>query len=122
MKNRVTFCTFCAFLGKKRVGSKVTGSESKSDITYTGSSNCGQLNPQKFWSPNFPILLPLVPNNVSKKKSEFGYFSRCHAHFFEKNKFHFLMQNLILNRLTPFKIKKEQQKACMPFCISHFSF
>ena len=75
------------------------------------------------------ILVPQLSNFAAigakqrfKKKSEFGYFSRCHAHFFEKNKFHFLMQNLIVNRLTPFKIKKNNKKLVCHFVLAIFHF
>ena len=75
---------------------------------------------KNFGPPTFQFCCHWCQTTFQKKIWVWLLFSVPRP-FFEKNKFHFLMQNLILNRLPPFKIKKKQQKACMPFSISHFA-
>ena len=67
MKNRITFCTFWEFLGKKnRVWSKLKKSELKSKIAYHGAINFGILKPRKAWSHN---LVPKLDHKRPFKKN-----------------------------------------------------
>ena len=55
---------------------------------------------------------------ISTHFFNFGCFSRYHAHIFDKNKFDFPMQNLILNRLVSIgKFKNQNNKAHVAFSI-----
>ena len=98
------FALFEHFLLKKGVWSQFKGPESKSNLGYAGATIPGVLNMQRFWSHHMLVL------SLQSQRSffliwdhffKFGCFSMYHTHFFWKNEFDFLVQNLILSRLGP---------------------
>ena len=80
-------------------------SESKFDLLYYSLVLLAHLPLQKVWSQHFPVLRLHAAKIIFKKTLShffrFGCFSRCWTYFLVKNKFNFLMQNLILIRLAP---------------------
>ena len=114
------------------MGSKVKGSESKSNTSYHGAIhgaiNSGLLKSQKVWPHNFFILPPLVTNvisgNFKPKFSSLAAF-HCTTPRFTKKKLDFLMQNLMLNQLVLIYFKSQELKPKMllcPFLIAFFHF
>ena len=80
-------------------------SESKFDLLCYSLALLAHLPLEKVWSQHF-LVLQLYAAKVTFQKTlshffRFGCFSRCWAYFLVKNKFNFLMQNLILTRLSP---------------------
>ena len=81
--------------------SKVKGSEWKSNLAYARAMNPEVLNMQRFWSHHLPIRSFLITNVffflILTWFFKFCCFSEYHSHIFDKNKFDFPNQNLILN-------------------------
>ena len=79
---------------------------------------------ERVWSHHFPNLSLSVKNIyiyfflILTRSFKFGCSSGYHGQLFDKNKFNYLMQNLILNRLASVcNLKNQEQKGwCAPFC------
>ena len=99
------FAIFELFLPGNREWSQVKELESKFGKSYFIHTIPGQLPVKKFLIPTCSSFAAIDHKGHFKKILtrffKFGCFSLYQAYIFEKNKWHFLMQNLMLSRLAP---------------------
>ena len=105
--------------------SQVKGLESKIDKTYFIHTIPGQFHVKQNWFQHFPVLGLQISKDTSQKKLtrifKFGCFSWYHAYIFEENELNTLMQNLMLNRLTPIPNPKNE-KVKSSYVLFHLLF
>ena len=112
-KIRLLFAIFGLFLPGSRTGSQVKGLESKFDKSCFIHTIPGQFPVKKNVIPTLSSFATIdLKENFRKTLTwifKFGCLFWYHAYIFEENKLDFLIQNLMLNRLTPISNPKKEK-------------
>ena len=125
---QLLFAIFELFLPGKRARSQVKRLELKFDKSYFMHTIPGQLSVKKKLVPTFSTFAAIDHKGHFRKILtrifKFRCFSWFHTPIFEKNELDLLMQNLMLNQLTPISNSKNEKskKLVCPFLIALFYF